>query len=328
MSFPGARTDRDEAAYVLVGAPLDATTTFQPGTRFGPDRVRRFAETFDDYDRRTDAAFTDLGVHDAGDLHAWDDVPAYLAFLRGELSDAVDDGAVPLLLGGEHTVTAAGLGAVRPDVAVVVDAHLDLRDAYDGNPWSHACVLRRGLDGGPDWIDANSLDGDRGGDEDDSGAGDRRDGDSNGPGRATGRSTGADWPPSVDRLVVLGARTGSPEEWERADAPDVTVVPPEDVPEWTAAAADDGRFAGERVYLSVDVDGLDPAYAPGTGTMEPFGLAPREVRAVVRTVAPHAAGCDVVEVNDRDDGQAAAVAGKLLREFVYSHAAEAESDEV
>ena len=54
--------------------------------------------------------------------------------------------------------------------------------------------------------------------------------------------------------------------------------------------------------------------------MEPFGLGPREMRDVVRAVAPAVIGFDVVEVNDRDDGQAAALAGKLLREFVFSHA--------
>jgi agmatinase len=116
--------------------------------------------------------------------------------------------------------------------------------------------------------------------------------------------------------VVLGARTGSEAEYERAAEGDVTVVPPAEVPDW------EPDLAGERAYLSVDVDGLDPGFAPGTGTMEPFGLTPRAVRRVVRAVAPHAAGFDVVEVNDRDDGQSAAVAGKLLREFVYAHAAE------
>lgn len=270
--FPGATADRTAAAYVVVGAPLDATTTFQPGTRFGPDRVRRFAETYDDYDRRTETYFSDLNVHDAGDVHPWDDVPAYLDHLAAELRSAVIDDAVPLTIGGEHTVTYAGADAVDPDVLVVCDAHLDLRDAYDGNPWSHACVTRRVLD---------DLD--------------------------------------VDRAIVVGARTGSAAEWERAGRPDVEVVTPEDARTWIdefGVDSENGPFAGESVYCSIDIDGLDPGFAPGTGTMEPFGLSPREVRDLVRAVAPHADGFDVVEVNDRDDGQAAAVAGKLLREFV------------
>jgi agmatinase len=265
--LPGATADRDAAAYVVVGAPLDVSTTFQPGARFGPGRVRRFAEPFDDYDRRTDQRFSDLSVHDHGDVRAWDDAPDYLDYLEGVLTDVVWDDAVPLLVGGEHTVSVAGVRAVEPDVFVCLDAHLDLREEYDGNEWSHATATRHALD-------------------------------------------------VADEAIILGVRTGSPGEWERADQGDVTVVPPEDVVDWRP------EFEAESVYLSVDIDAADPGYAPGTGTMEPFGLSPREMRDAVRAVAPHADGFDVVEVNDRDDGQAAALAGKLLREFVFSHAAD------
>jgi len=80
---------------VVVGAPLDATTTFQPGTRFGPDRIRRFAETYDDYDRRTDSDFSALGVCDAGDVRSWDDVKEYLDHLAAELRSVTYDDAVP-----------------------------------------------------------------------------------------------------------------------------------------------------------------------------------------------------------------------------------------
>ncbi|WP_255195306.1 arginase family protein [Halorarius litoreus] len=265
MSFPGATSERPAADYAVVGAPLDVSTTFQPGTRFGPERVRRFARTFDDYDHRTGLLFTDLAVHDHGDVRAWDDAAEYLDFLEGVLADLHDEATVPLLVGGEHTVSVAGVRAADPDVFVCLDAHLDLRAEYDGNPLSHATVTRHALD-------------------------------------------------IVDEAVILGARTGSEEEWDRASEADVTVVAPEDVVDWAPA------FDGE-VYLSVDIDGADPAYAPGTGTMEPFGLTPREMRDVVRAVAPDCVAFDLVEVNDRDDGQAASLGGKLLREFVFSHAA-------
>ena len=119
----------------------------------------------------------------------------------------------------------------------------------------------------------------------------------------------------ADRAVVLGARAGSEAEWDRADAGDVTVVPPEEVPAWR------DEFEDESVYISVDIDAADPGFAPGTGTMEPFGLTPREMHDVVRSVAPHAEAFDVVEVNDRDDGQTATLAAKLLRAFVAEHAA-------
>ncbi|MFW5911473.1 MAG: arginase family protein [Halolamina sp.] len=278
MRFPGAVAERAAADYAVVGAPLDASTTFQPGARFGPERVRRFARSFDDYDRRTDHHFSASGVHDVGDVRAWNDAAAYLDFLGGSLADLHREGVTPLLLGGEHTVTAAGVRATDPDVLVVLDAHLDLRDAYDEDPWSHAAVTRRALDGDPEDAPLSTVDG------------------------------------TADRAVIIGARTGAKPEWVRAERDDVTVVPPEEVADWSP------DLEGESVYLSVDVDAADPAAAPGTGTMEPFGLDPSEMREIVRAVAPHAVGFDAVEVNDRDDGQAAALAGKLLKEFVFAHA--------
>ena len=267
FAFPGATAERETASYAVLGAPLDVSTTFQPGARFGPRRIRRFAAPFDDYDRRTDATFTDCDVCEYGDLDAWDDAAEYLAFLEGELADLVIEGVVPLVLGGEHTVSVAGVRAIEPKVFVCLDAHLDLRAEYAGNELSHATTTRHALE-------------------------------------------------IADRAVLLGVRTGSETEWDRAAEPDVTVVPPEDVGGWTAEFG-----TGQSVYLSVDIDAADPGFAPGTGTKESFGCSPREMRAVVRQVAPHASGFDIVEVNDRDDGQAAALAGKLLREFVYTHAA-------
>ena len=261
--FPGATADPADAEYAVVGAPLDVSTTFRPGTRFGPDRVRRFARPFDDYDHRTDRHLSDL-VLDAGDVDAWNDAGEYLNFLAADLRDHHDAGRLPLLVGGEHTVTVAGLRAADPDVYVCLDAHLDLYGSYAGDDHSHATVARRALD-------------------------------------------------VVEEAVLLGVRTGSETEWDRAAEPDVTVVPPAEVPDWTLDVDGDA-------YLSVDVDAADPAFAPGTGTPEPFGLDPREMRDAVRSVAPGAVGFDVVEVNDRDDGQAASLAAKLLREFVFAHA--------
>ncbi len=272
--FPGAADGREpaDASAVVVGAPLDASTTFQPGTRFGPGRIRQFAQGFDDYDRRTGRHFSAQDVADLGDVRTWDDVADYLAYLTGTLREIVWADAIPLLLGGEHTVSLAGARAVEPEVLVVLDAHLDLRAEYDGNELSHACVTRSILE---------SVE-------------------------------------SVDEAIMLGARTGSEAEWERAEQADVTVVPPAAVGEWTPPE----RILEREVYLSVDIDAADPAYAPGTGTPEPFGLTPQAMRSVVHQVAPHATGFDVVEVNDRDDGQAAVLAAKLLREFVFASAAD------
>jgi agmatinase len=264
--FPGADADPAEAAYVVVGAPLDATATFEPGARFGPREVRHYAEAFDDYDPLTDVHFSSLSVADHGDVAPTDDVAEYLTYLAGVLGDYADDGATPLLVGGEHTVAVAALRALDPDVFVCCDAHLDLYEAYAGNPLSHATVTYHALD-------------------------------------------------HADHAVIVGARTASEREWERASEADVTVLAPEEVPGW------EPDLAGRRAYLSIDVDAVDPGFAPATGTREPFGLDPPAVRDVVRAVAPHAVGADVVEITDDDLGQTAALGAKLLREFVYARAA-------
>ena len=100
MTFPGATASPEAAAYLVVGAPLDVSSSFRPGSRFGPRRLRELAEPFEDFDHRTGARFSELGVADAGDVHAWDDASDYLQYLEGVLTDAVDGGALPLLLGG------------------------------------------------------------------------------------------------------------------------------------------------------------------------------------------------------------------------------------
>ncbi len=265
-TFPGADASFEDADYAIVGAPLDVSTTFRPGARFGPDRIRTFARPFDGYDQRTDQHFSEL-VTDAGDVPAWDDAADYLQFLEGQLSDHHDAGRIPIVIGGEHTVSIAGVHAAEPDIYVCLDAHLDLYEAYAGNEYSHATVTTHAL-------------------------------------------------AVAEHVVLLGVRTGSEKEWNRAAEADVTVVPPEDVAEWSPTFTD-----ADNVYLSVDIDAADPGFAPGTGTPAPFGLTPRELREIVRAVAPSAVGFDIVEVNDRDDGQAAALGGKLLQEFVFAHAA-------
>ena len=266
MAFPGANAGPGAANYAVVGAPLDATTSFRPGTRFGPDRVRRFARGFENYDHHTGLRFSALGVHDHGDVRAWNAPGEYVDHLTSVLRELRQNGAVPLLVGGEHTVSVAGVRATEPDVFVCLDAHLDLRTDLDGEVWSHATTTRHALE-------------------------------------------------TAEEAIILGARAGSEAEWDRADGEDVTVVPPDEVATW------EPTFEGS-AYLSVDIDAADPAVAPGTGTPEPYGLDAATMRDVVRGLASRTVGFDAVEVNDRDDGEAALLAAKLLRAFVFSHASE------
>lgn len=265
MNFPGAIANRESAKYAIIGAPLDKSTTFQPGTRFGPEQIRSFSHSFEDYDHHTGLRFTELDVYDHGDIRPSDDVEEYLEYLSGITSDLVNEGKFPVLLGGEHTISLAGFRAVNPDVIISIDAHLDLRDTFDGNKYNHACIMARGKE-------------------------------------------------VADKITVIGARAGSEAEWVQTKNENITVVPVEEVPNWEFDMTD------KSVYLTVDIDGADPAFAPGTGTKEPFGLTSRQMQTIVRSIAPHADGMDIVEVNDRDNGEAATLAGKLARESIFGHA--------
>tara|TARA_A100001037_G_scaffold306863_1_gene357657 strand:+ start:24047 stop:24859 length:813 start_codon:yes stop_codon:yes gene_type:complete len=264
MLFSGAIASRNEASYTLFGAPFDFSTTFIPGTRFGPNQLRKYSSHFEDYDPRTNTYFSELLVHDFGDvIPESSHLPTYLDYLGGFVTEAIEDGVLPIILGGEHTVNMASIRALKPDTYVCLDAHLDLRNSYQDNSWSHATSTMHALN-------------------------------------------------IVDHAIIIGARSGSESEWERTLKSDVTVIPPEAVSSW------EPDFTGS-VYFSIDIDAADHSIAPGTGTPEPFGLTARELLQIVHLVSPHAIGFDIVEVNDRDSGQAAILGAKLIREFVHSH---------
>ena len=137
-----------DADIVLFGVPFDGTTSFRPGTRFGPAAMRTESFGMETYSPYCDRDLADLAVFDAGDL----DLPfgnpqKMLDMTEARTAEILADGKVPVMLGGEHLIT---LGAMRaavqkyPDLHVVhFDAHADLRNDYLGEPLSHACVLRR-----------------------------------------------------------------------------------------------------------------------------------------------------------------------------------------
>ena len=147
-AFMACDADYAAAGTVLFGAPFDGTTSFRPGTRFGPEYIRRESFGLETYSPYLDADLTDIAVTDIGDLELCPgDASASLDIIFRRAEDILRDGKRPFMLGGEHLVT---LGAVRAAAArfpglhiVHFDAHADLRDDYLGVKLSHACVLRR-----------------------------------------------------------------------------------------------------------------------------------------------------------------------------------------
>ena len=141
----------EKAKIVLFGAPFDSTTSFRPGARFGSAAMRHESFGIETYSPYQDKDLTDCAVFDSGDLElCFGSAEAALQDITERAQTILEDGKLPLLMGGEHLVT---LGAVRavaekyPDLHIIhFDAHADLRQDYLGAELSHACVIRRCYD--------------------------------------------------------------------------------------------------------------------------------------------------------------------------------------
>lgn len=161
LHFADADASYEDARYVIFGVPYDGTTSFRPGTRFGPRSIREISFNFESYDPATGIDLFDLPVTDLGDLAVSrlpEDLVGQVADVAG---DIIRDGKVPVMLGGEHTATVGAARALEPDIYIVCDAHLDLRDELDGTPYSHGCVTRRILDTVEDVVIIGARSGDR-----------------------------------------------------------------------------------------------------------------------------------------------------------------------
>ncbi|MBC7333049.1 MAG: agmatinase [Thermococcaceae archaeon] len=144
LEFP--MSSIEEADFVILGIPFDGTTSYKPGTRFGPTLIRQATLNLESYILDYDIDIAEVKIADVGDL----------AIVAGNPLETIKRGietieeikkanpkVVPIILGGEHSMTFAPVKALKPKSYVVFDAHLDLRESYEDNPWNHACVARR-----------------------------------------------------------------------------------------------------------------------------------------------------------------------------------------
>ncbi|MBE7072740.1 MAG: agmatinase [Ruminococcaceae bacterium] len=147
-TFIGCDSNYEESKIVLFGAPFDSTTSFRPGARFGSSAIRHESFGIETYSPYQDKDLTDLKVFDCGDLELCFGSPEdALKDIEEQARKIVNDGKLPIMLGGEHLVTFAAVKAVfekYPKMHIIhFDAHADLRDDYLGAKLSHACVIRR-----------------------------------------------------------------------------------------------------------------------------------------------------------------------------------------
>ena len=286
------------ADVVVIGAPFDGGTSHRPGTRFGPQAIRSTDYLGHDGSRphlalRVDP-LRDLRVLDAGDVEM---PPGHIERSLEALTDAVatvaGGGAIPVVLGGDHSITLADVtgvarrhGAGRVSV-VHFDAHADTGDIEFGSLYGHGQPMRRLIESGAARGDRFLQVGLRG----------------YWPGPAT-----------LDWMAAQGMRS-----YEMTEI--VARGLDRCLDEALAVATDDC----DGVFLSVDIDVADPAHAPGTGTPEPGGLSSRQLLDAVRRIALEVpvVGLDVVEVSPPYDHAdiTAALANRVVLEALSGIAA-------
>lgn len=269
----------------LLGIPYDGGISYRPGARFGPRAVRDQSSLIRTWNPVLKVhPFQRLRVADCGDIDVVpNSIERTFEMITAKINEVIAAGAMPLCVGGDHSVTLPILRAVArrhgPLGIVHFDAHPDTWDEYFGSKFFHGTPFRRGVEEG--LIDPR-------------------------------------------RMIQVGIRGPlyGPEDFAFHDEHGIEVVRIEAVKErgtaWTAERF--RRLAGGPVYCSFDIDAVDPAYAPGTGTPEVGGLTSYEALALVRALTElNIVGADVVEVAPQWDGPGqvtALMAANLLFELV------------
>ncbi len=274
--FLGSKETSEDAQIVIMGAPMDWTASFRPGSRFGPERIRSVSESLEEYSLHLRRDLQDVPFYDAGDLILpFGDVRESLKIINDAAVRLYKGGKTPCFLGGEHLVTlplVEAASSVYPDLFVFhFDAHMDLRSGYLGQRYSHASVMRYVSE-------------------------------------AIGEK----------RLFQFGIRSGIEEEVEYGK---------DKIQSYSVDFFSDLKrlidyASSSPIYISLDIDVVDPAFAPGTGTPEPGGISSREIIEVIHAfheISTNIVGFDLVEVAPPYDHSdiTSILAAKVLREAIF-----------
>lgn len=141
--FADADAEYSSADYVLFGVPFDGTTSFKAGCRDAPLAIRQVSYNIETYLPFYDLEMTDVSVHDMGDMYVECLPDLMVDQVADAVSDLMKDEKIPVMMGGEHSVTIGAVQTLKPKWYVVCDAHLDMQDEYRGSPFNHDCVTAR-----------------------------------------------------------------------------------------------------------------------------------------------------------------------------------------
>ncbi|MFB2622497.1 agmatinase [Methanothermobacter sp. KEPCO-1] len=276
LKFAFSTTDPEripELSFGILGVPFDSTTTYVPGTRFGPLAVREASYSFESYNLRFSGE-PGVKCFDFGDV---DVVPGNFQrtaeFIGDSIGGVLDLGLKPITLGGEHTVTLPVVEELisRDGAPVVIhlDAHMDMADRYAGERYSHATVMRRVHEIGAE-------------------------------------------------VIQIGVRSASADEAAFVRENGIRCIMAHEVMRNPEETLDALKGIRDPVYISVDMDVLDPAYAPSVGNPTPCGLTPWVLEDIAEVLSrKDVVGFDVVEVASTGFGDQTSVnAAKIIYDLL------------
>jgi agmatinase len=274
VTFVGCKSSYEDSDIVLFGAPFDSTTSYRPGTRFGPSAIRTESIGLETYSPYSDGDLTECKIFDSGDLVLpFGSAERALDEIYDRTKNIVNDGKIPFMLGGEHTVTFGAFRAIvekYPDVHMIhFDAHTDLRDTYYGEYLSHATVIKRCYD----------LVGDK-------------------------------------KIFHFGLRSGAKDEFVFAQEHNT-------IEKHSCKTLDKvlPLLKDKPVYITIDLDCMDPSFFPGTGTPESGGISFMDLLdSILKMSHLKVVGMDLNELSPMYDlSQAStALACKLTRESLIA----------
>ncbi|MGQ9461056.1 MAG: agmatinase [Candidatus Bathyarchaeaceae archaeon] len=275
-AFSGLQKTFEEAKYVILGAPLDVTSTYRCGSRFAPLAIREASLNIETYSFRTGIDLEDLKIHDLGDLHITSEVDETLKRLELVTKDLLDAKEMPVIIGGEHTITLGIMRGIGEKVALVsFDAHLDLRNEYMGRTVSHTTFMRR---------ISEQI--------------------------------------NPDKILEIGTRAACKEELDYAKKSNIQFFTVQQIRkdgiEKTAKKIEKLLADHEKIYLTIDMDVLDPAFVPAVQNPEPDGLDMHVFLDLLCRVCDHrVVAFDLVEVAPHyDNGITAIQAAKTIFEVL------------
>ena len=283
IAFADAFAEYDDASFVIFGAPFDATSSFRTGSKWAPAAIRKESYNHENYSSYYDFSISEELVYDGGDLDLPVNVDNALDIV-GRLSKKLySDDKFPIMFGGEHSLTV---------------------------PCVRAAKERYGDDLGVIVLDAHH---------------DLR---SEYNGQVFSHAcTSYHLTEMVGKkFVSVGIRSGNRENYEYARDNGIKYFSADDVHE-TGIDVVMHKIRSylncKYIYISLDMDAIDPAYAPGLGTPEPFGLTPWQVRKILRAFASDSIGFDMVEIlPEYDSGQTASLGAALVRDFIAASSTE------